>query len=344
MLCGILKNLKMLHFNSHHHPDELPDEYDNIFVQYSHIHPRCAIGGASKSQLELLQKQSVNLDRGLNTKFGTELAEILLHNPVFFTTQHNESHFSPDPYSTQEISTYNTGTTNLYRNEHIAVVPPMCNCDTKNKIKGNVIPLQTVLRDKYNADLNEFLDWVKSVTLTKKYLKGLKSTFSHVFDILSGEIQKNSLVKDMLHYITVPDGCQLTKLEILYDVANKYWIVPLLGNNGLGYDGQTSLIESITIILSVLDATAKYRLELCTLLENGTVLTEEMQKNVNEKLKATTKEILKIPKYLTMLRKYNSPVNVPSVGILSTTFATHGDPFITKPKYKMNLIPVYEHS
>lgn len=326
----------MLHFNSHHHPDELPDEYENIYVPYNHMCPSKQIGGASKTQLAELQRRAVHVVGGLNIFYGKQLAETLLQTPVFFTTQHDKSHFSPDPYSKQEISTYNTGTNSLYRNEYIAAVPPMC--DSKNKIYGNVIPLQTVLCDKYNADLNDFLRWVKTVTWIKGYLKGEKNAFSFMSEILNEDIQENSLVKEVLSNICIPDGSQLSKLEILYDVASRHWIEPLFGNNGFGYEESTSLMESIVTSLSVLDLKSQHCLELCRLLQ-GT-MPNEMQREGEEKLKGVGKEILKLQKYLEMLTKYVSPVNVHPVGILCTTFATHGDPFITKPRIKMNLRPV----
>ena len=310
--------------------DELGNKFENVFVYHDHIFPLQGMGTTNEVLLSNYQEKSVILDRGINIKFGEQLKEILLRTPVLFSYNMLNNITTPTPYSKEFLSTYNTGTRPIERNERIAVVPPMCDCLPKFKIKG-IIPLQTVSHVQYSAALNNFINWMRGVNLLKSKMEGNFTLFPKVLSIAYEHIKTNYLVQEMMAQIKIPDGNHKSKIETLYEIVHNHWLTPLLGSNGMCCDGLDIQSALDLTIRALNDMNPEFTL-LFQLLERHKITNEELQNEVQEKLKAIVINILNIPKYYEMLTQYMSPQRVPIVGIICTSF---DDPFYIYPRKKM---------
>ena len=304
--------------NNLNEPDQLNDKFENIYVYHDHIYPRQYIGETDSFILAKYQERSVVLDRGINIKFGEQLRECMLRIPVLLSPDVLNNVTSPTMYSKIFLTTYNTGIHPLEKNEKISVIPPMCDCHPKFKING-VIPLQTVSNIKFTAALNQFLNWIRGVNLLKLKLEEHMSIFPKLLSIAYEQIKSNYLVQDMMNHIRVHDGSGISKIETLYDIVYNHWLEPLLGSNGIISDGM-DIQKTIESTLRVLNDTNPDFIVLFQFLDSQASVHEELQNEIDEKLKELIINILNIPQYYEMLTRYMCPLKLPVVGIVSTSF------------------------
>lgn len=321
----------MMH--NYNDPHSICNKFEDIFVYYDHVNPVQKHGMEFPSQLISLQNKTVTLDRGINIKFGEELNHCKMYKPVVFSPfgRGNRSLPTTDSKSILRTVTHNTGVRPLQRNELFAVVPPMSNCSDQYKIAG-IIPLQTVSYIKYTAALNQFFDWIRGVNFLKTLTNGNSKVFSQALNLAYEQIKSNYLVQDMMDYISVPDGTQMTKVQTLYDIVTKHWIKPLFGHSGIIAEGIDIPAMIETSLRAINDTNPDYR-TLFQMVDFDT-LKGEIKEMFDLRMREMVRNVLNIPKYYSMLVQYMSPLQLPVAG---TICVSYDDQYFVYPGKKMEV-------
>lgn len=320
-------------YNNYKDPHSISDRFEDVYVYHNHVSPAQNRGAEFPSQLIYLQSKTVELHNGLNTRFGEELKQCLLFKPVVYSPYARGNIQSPitDSKSNKRTATHNTGVRPLKRNETFIVVPPMCDCSDRYKIQG-VIPLQTVSHIKYSAALNQFFDWIKGVTFLKSLIGDNSKVFSLALSMAYEQIKGNYLVQDMMKYITVPDGAQMTKVQTLYDIVIEHWMKPLFGHVGITSHNADIPTTILTSLRAINDTDPEYK-ALFRLADIDS-LNDELREMFTAKLKVKVATALKIIKYYTMLAQYMLPLEMKAAG---TICVSYDDQFFVYPGKKMEV-------
>jgi hypothetical protein len=322
-----------MYSNSSSEPHVLPNKFEDIYVYHSHAYPIQSRGGVIASHFREMQKTTIAIDRGINIKYGEQLRECINQIPVVFSPYKQNNINAPitDLNDIISVNTYNTGILSLERNETIAVVPPMCDCPNNYKIQG-VIPLQTVSHVKYSAALNEFFDWIRGVKQISKIIQGHLTYFPLALEMAYNMIKNNYLVQEMMSCIIVPDGKPISKIQFLYNIVTQQWMEPLFHTHGI-FSEEGDLPDVIETTLRALNDTNSEYAALLN-LANEFITDSDIKEAIERKLEAMVINILKIPQYYKMLTQYMSPLHIPVVGTIQTSY---DDEYHIYPRKKMTL-------
>ena len=311
---------------------EWPDKFENIFVDGSHYYDVSNNSMINSQSLLILQSKAVRLEYGLNIFFGQQLRNCIDYSPEFYNVEEKNFIHSSKPFSERKLGTYNTGTEELKMYEKIAIVPPMC--DSPVKIQ-NVIPLQTVSCTDFNRQLNNFLAWLRIAHQLKMDSKGDRSLFKKLLDITDSFLEENHLIKETLKQVKVPDSIDKSRLEILYEIANKYWIEPLLGIDMRHYQTKSPIMQMVDNCRALQNKEARAML---VALAKEKEEPYEKNKILHELVHGTIDEQELI---LNAFRFY-SEINIKPIGIIQVLYPAIGDnSFTVKPQQKM-LVRTYQ--